>query len=176
MIIVNKLVCNYAEAIFCSAADRIEKVQQEIQDLYLLTQRLHEFFNQKLFSDKYSQTILAECIRGLNLDIVVTNLFTQLIRSKKLELLADICKYLPILVLDKSGITEVEVKSTKILSDDEAQSIEEYVKSCINRNIMLKKIIDPTLLGGMVISFDTFLFDASVTTKLKYATNCLSKI
>ena len=90
----------------------------------------------------------------------------QLSKNNRLDILPSICQYLPILILDKAGVCQVEVKSVNPIDTQEASDIKNYVKNHINKDILIKNTIQDSLLGGLIVSFDTFLLDNCVITRL----------
>ena len=67
---------------------------------------------------------------------------------------------------DKQGITEVTVTTTEPL---EKKIEEEIVKSMslkLKKKIRLNKVIDPDIIGGVIIKIDSIMIDSSIKTKL----------
>ena len=67
---------------------------------------------------------------------------------------------------DKQGIIEVTVTTTEPL---EKKIEEEIVKSMslkLKKKIRLNKVIDPDIIGGVIIKINSIMIDSSIKTKL----------
>ena len=67
---------------------------------------------------------------------------------------------------EKEGITEVTVTTTSALKKQFEESIIKNLGNKLNRKIRLNKIIDPDLIGGIIIKIDSIMIDNSIKTKL----------
>ena len=132
-------------------------------------------YNQAIFNESSGQNVLIDIVRRFKLSDIVINLFTKLTRRRRLNILPIICEYIPIIKLKKLGIVQAQVRSVKPIAKDDEEHIKSYLKSICNKEFEIKNLIDESILGGVMVNFDSFLLDASVLTKLTKVKNYLSK-
>jgi F-type H+-transporting ATPase subunit delta len=172
---VSKIVDNYTSAIFHSAGSELNSVLEQLNQLNKAISSLKGQYNQAIFNETAGQNVLINMAHKFNLNDIVVNLFTKLVKKKRLNILPIICDYIPIVKLKKSGIIQAEVTSAKPLDKKDEERIRDYLKSNCGGEFQIKNLIDESILGGVVINFDSFLLDASVLTKLAKAKDYLSK-
>ena len=72
--------------------------------------------------------------------------------------------------IDRSSIKElleVKVTTAKKLTSDEYQSISEILTEKLGSDIYMNKIVDPAILGGIIVQVGDKVYDASALRKLK---------
>jgi F-type H+-transporting ATPase subunit delta len=173
--LITKLVYNYSMAILTVAGDNVSQTAASLHALSGLIDQLRTRYNERFFNDKLGQDALVNIIKKLNLDKLVINIVTTLISKQRLGLLPQICDYLPQLVKKQNGEWEAEVKTARPLEKDEAAEIMAYLQKTFSKTFEIKNVLDESLLGGVVVSFDSFLLDASTINKLNRAQNYLSE-
>ena len=67
---------------------------------------------------------------------------------------------------EKEGITEVTVTTTEPLEKKFEDDIIKNLSEKLNKKIRLNKLIDPDLIGGIIIKIDSVMIDNSIKTKL----------
>ena len=66
------------------------------------------------------------------------------------------------------GLTKVIVRSAIALDDSSLSDVKRYLKGAVNQDdIQIENIVDPSVIGGMVIQFEDKLMDLSVARELK---------
>lgn len=72
--------------------------------------------------------------------------------------------------IDRSSIKElleVKVTTAKKLTSDEYQSISAILTEKLGSEIYMNKIVDPAILGGIIVQVGDKVFDASALRKLR---------
>ncbi|MFN8053087.1 MAG: ATP synthase F1 subunit delta [Acidimicrobiales bacterium] len=64
------------------------------------------------------------------------------------------------------GEAVAEVRSAVPLTDDQKSRLAAALKAQTNRDVSIRNIVDPTVLGGIVTQIGDTLFDGSVRTRL----------
>lgn len=69
-----------------------------------------------------------------------------------------------------------EVKTAKPLDDSQRKQLESALKSFLkpNQSIQLSAKVDPSLIGGMIVSIGDKYVDMSVASKIKKYTDIIS--
>ncbi len=66
-----------------------------------------------------------------------------------------------------SGILELEVKTAFPLSPDEKERLAEKFSAKMKRPLVIRNIVDPGIIAGMVITAGDIMVDASIKAKMK---------
>jgi len=66
-----------------------------------------------------------------------------------------------------SGILELEVKTAFPLSPDEKERLAEKFSAKLKQPLVVRNIVDPGIIAGMVITAGDIMIDASVKAKMK---------
>jgi F-type H+-transporting ATPase subunit delta len=173
--LISKVVYNYTNSILIISGAKIAAIQEELVKLNELVGFAQDNFNQKFFKSAQGKKALIEAAGKLKFETVIINLLIKLTSKGQLSLLPLICNYLPELVMQKEGVSSAQVKSVIALSNEEERSIADYIQNSFAKKVQITNIIDPSILGGVVVSFESLLLDNSVASKLEKAKRHLAK-
>ena len=65
-----------------------------------------------------------------------------------------------------NNIMQATVKTAQNIDDKLKEEIKQYIEKYMGKKVELKSIVDPKLIGGLMIQMDDKLFDASISGKL----------
>jgi F-type H+-transporting ATPase subunit delta len=66
-----------------------------------------------------------------------------------------------------SGILEFEVRTTFPLSPDEKERLAEQFSAKLKQPLIIRNIVDPGIIAGMIITAGDIMIDASIRSKMK---------
>jgi F-type H+-transporting ATPase subunit delta len=89
-----------------------------------------------------------------------------LLRSNTINLLTEILRNYQRTRKD-TGIVEFEIKTAIPLTQEERNPRPERCTATRNRHLTVRNIVDPDIIGGMVVKAGDIMIDASVDAKLK---------
>ncbi|MDP4000855.1 MAG: ATP synthase F1 subunit delta [bacterium] len=116
-----------------------------------------------------------ETSRPEDSDKVLDNFVAVLKENKALHMFEQASAEFHKLELEEKGIKEVVVKSAKPLNKSNEQEIVNAMNKIVNSKVELKKQIDESLIGGVLVSVDDTVIDASVKNQLEQLKNNLSR-
>lgn len=165
-----KLAGRYAKALF-DYAQQQDKIEQVNSDLILVKNVIKENRELKfiiespiIFPDK-KNNIFSNIFDGKICDLTFG--FLSLIIIKKREpALTAICDEFLALYNDYHNIKIVQVITASPLSPTLIEEIKRRMEKKISATVLIQEKIDPNIIGGVVIKYDDFLFDASITSKI----------
>ncbi len=114
--------------------------------------------------DKY--IILDEVIKKLKFCNSMGNFLKVLAQNHRLNLLEIILKQFISLYNDKHNIAEVDVTTVIELSSEQDKRLKSKLSDIFNKKIEINYIINPEIVGGLVIKYGTNLIDVSIKHKL----------
>jgi len=88
-----------------------------------------------------------------------------LLRSNAMSSLTDILRNYK-RTRAETGILEFEVKTATPLSPDEKAEIALRFAAKLGRRVTIRNVVDPAIIGGLVVKAGDIMIDASVTSKL----------
>ena len=165
------LAGRYASALFELARDQrqIESVGKSLEALsqaLLDSKDFSELVASPLVSREEAGRAFAALAPQFKLDPITTNFLGVLARNgRKKELLAVIRSFRR-LAADHRGETTAQVMSARPLSDDQLASLGQQLRARAGREVNIDALVDPTLLGGIVVKLGSQQIDASIRTKL----------
>jgi ATP synthase F1 delta subunit len=176
MVFFNSLIFNYANAVILTTdPDKIGKVIDDLKQLDKLFIELKNNYSQHLFNSSQGQNIIVNLGKDLKITPIAKNLFIILVKNGRLEFLPLICKFLPQLVGQRAGVYSAEVRSVRKLQSEELDDLLQKLVKIFDKKFEVENIIDPEMLGGISVRFDSFLLDNSIVNKLKKVKKYLSE-
>lgn len=169
----------YARALLKSAADQKleEQVYQEMMTIaksYLEVPQLrHTIDNPMLSKDKKEGLLLAAAGEK---PCQLTKKFIQLVlkedRENVLQFMAN--SYITLYRKQKNVIRGKLTTAARVSAQTE-QKMRQMVESKTNGTVEFETEVNPDIIGGFILEYDTFRMDASVKTKLNNILNTLKK-
>ncbi|MBP3845702.1 MAG: F0F1 ATP synthase subunit delta [Prevotella sp.] len=169
----------YARALLKSAADQKleEQVYQEMMTIaksYLEVPQLrHTIDNPMLSKDKKEGLLLAAAGEK---PCQLTKNFIQLVlkedRENVLQFMAN--SYITLYRKQKNVIRGKLTTAARVSAQTE-QKMRQMVESKTNGTVEFETEVNPDIIGGFILEYDTFRMDASVKTKLNNILNTLKK-
>lgn len=89
-----------------------------------------------------------------------------LLRTNALSTLSDILRNYQLMRVD-TGILEIEVKTSVPLTNEEKELLTKTFSRKLKKPVHIKNIIDPEIIGGMVIKTGDLMIDASLRAKIQ---------
>lgn len=115
-------------------------------------------FSQKVHSLK---AIFKDYISPAAYDFV-----TLLLRSNTIHSLTEILRNYK-RTREETGILEFEVKTATPLSPEEKSSLVQRFSAKVGRPATVRNVIDPGIIGGMVVKAGDIMIDASISSKMQ---------
>ena len=93
--------------------------------------------------------------------------FLMLILEKgRSDIMEEVLEQFRYLRLEDQGVLVVKVSTAKALNDDEEQRLIEKLKKEHRKDILLEKLIQPELLGGIRIQVEDTVYDSTIRRRL----------
>lgn len=167
---MQRVIKRYCKALFELA---LEEGQLNIVEKDL--QRIGEIINlNKDFTDILANPVLSGAQKLKLFDDLIDGWASQLTKrflilltqKKRFYLLPMIIPYFQAMLLEHRNIIEVEVRSVTDLSEKQSQKIREILQELTGKSVILRKYIDPDMIGGFVVRVGDVLIDNSIRHQL----------
>ncbi len=169
----NLLVNRYAKA-FLELAVQNDLVDKTLDDLLLIKTTIEDNKELEILIHQpfVSKERKANILNRLFADRVATislNLVNLLIEKNRDSIITDIYDKYYEIYLDYKKIAVVTVTSAVALDEKTSNRIVNILKhKIVNKDtIEIKNVVDKTIIGGFIVKYNDYVYDASVTHTLK---------
>lgn len=162
---MNYVASQYAMAAFSLAGETKDwKAFQEAWDITLQTfdQETMKFFMHPGINKTDKKKVVENSVSNS----LVKNLLFVLIDNRRLDLLKDISEEYNALINKMNQTLEVSVYSKNVLNEAQIQSIKTRLMSEHQRDIIIKNVIDSTIIAGFRYEYESFIIDETVNRQL----------
>ena len=163
----------YAKALFDVALEEKADLAQVDRDLQAVVAMLEaspdlaQASNRGTVTEEKRKSLIEAVSKAMALTVPVTKLLVLLAQSRKLNLLPDLAKAYRERLLAHQNIVRAEVTSAAPLSPDKTNALEESLAKVTGKKVELSVSVDPELLGGVVATIGSTVYDGSVRTQLQ---------
>ena len=110
--------------------------------------------------------IVEDLSAKLGLSQNMLNTLKLLAENNKLNFLPEICRQYIRIYQEKHNIAEIEVTTVVPLTETQNKKLQEKLKAIFNKEIIIDYIINPNIIGGLIIRYGTNFIDNSIQQKL----------
>ena len=132
-------------------------------------------FNNLIKDPTISRDILINIINELSenykLEVLFKNFLNFLITKRRFFYIEKILKSFNEICSEKRGELKAEIKSAKVLSQEEINKITEELSYSFKSKIKLNYNYDQSLIGGLVVQIGSTMIDTSIKNKLQQIEN-----
>ncbi len=167
MLLDLKVIKNYAQALFNKslAASNAAKVLEQISVFAILSQK-SDSINKALCSPIIDRDLKISLIDKISskykFDKISQQFLHVIVKNSRFALLPQIVSELENMTAEALGITSAEVVSAFKLGKKEIDTIKGFLEAELGKKVELTARADESLIGGMVIKYDSNLIDCSV--------------
>ena len=104
------------------------------------------------------------------------NFIRVIFDNKRLSVLNDILDCYDELVMEQRSVVNFELTVARELKDFEKSEIINKLSSIVKKEISVKWIVEPDIIGGIIIKFNDKLLDASLKKKKEKIASTISDI
>lgn len=163
----------YAKALFDVALQEqadLAQVDRDLQAVVAMMEAspdLAQASNRGTVTEEKRKSLIDAVSKAMTLTVPVAKLLVLLAQSRKLNLLPDLEKAYRERLLAHQNIVRAEVKSAAPLSAEKTKALEESLAKVTGKKVELSVSVDPELLGGVVATIGSTVYDGSVRTQLQ---------
>ena len=163
----------YAAALFelATQADAVDDVRQELETLVQLAEqdaKFAAFMAPGPVDDDARRESLEKMFRGRLSDIVLNTLQVMNERGRA-GLLAPLLRAFVLRVEDARGQVEVQATSATELDARQQAEVTKVAEELSGRQPLVNFVVDPDLIGGLVLQIGDYRFDNSIRWHLRKA-------
>jgi F-type H+-transporting ATPase subunit delta len=165
-----ELTRNYADALLNASGDQVDAVVEELEAIRSDVLQAQPRFAAILASDSVSidekDRIVTEAFEGRALPTVVRFL-RVLNRHGRLGLLSSVTQQARATLDRRQNRKPVTVRSATALDEGQQSALRDRLASMTHATPVITLVVDPSLIGGLVVQVGDEVYDASVRTRLE---------
>jgi F-type H+-transporting ATPase subunit delta len=155
----------YAEALLAAAkeADALDRVREDFGDFVEAVEEsdeLRDFLRNPQIEPGVKRRALESLLEGA--DERFLNFARLLAEKNRVGELAQIHREFERLIAAEQRVLELELTTAVELSDEEAQKIVGEIEKAAGRKVDATRLVDPSLIGGLVLQAGSMRLDASI--------------
>jgi F-type H+-transporting ATPase subunit delta len=160
----------FAEALYeaAVAADRLEAVHRDLAAVLSAiddTPDLARFLRNPAFPAEAKRRVLESMTAGG--EPLVANFLNVLISHGRLELLDDAAEAFADRYRREQRELAVSLTTAVSIDDAQAESLKQTLESATGQTVTIRRTVDPSIIGGVVLRVRDLLVDASVRRRLE---------
>lgn len=169
----------YARALLKSATDQKleDKVYQEMMTLaksYLEVPQLRQTIDNPMLS-KDKKEMLLQTASGEKISALTKNFIALVLKEDRENVIQFMANSYVTLYRQQKNVIRGKLTTAARVSAQTEQKMREMVESKTNGTVEFETEVNPDIIGGFILEYDTFRMDASVKSKLNSILNQLRK-
>ncbi|XP_031571029.1 ATP synthase subunit O, mitochondrial-like [Actinia tenebrosa] len=172
----------YAHAVYSAAAKQkhLDKVEEELNNVDKMikgSEKLSEFLMNPTTNKRQKQAALEELLKAQKMSDLTINLLTTMAENNRLKLISSVANSYGKLMSATRGEVLCTVTTAKELDNANSKELQAALKMFLKKGetLKLETLVDPSLIGGMVVSFGDKHIDMSIAKKVKDITNVMKE-
>lgn len=177
----DNLIENYAVALFNNAmVDNIQdKIFEEITAINrIITDNfdIREFLFSPIVNKNDKINAVNLLAKNIKISTIVQNFLLLLVKNSRTAILSNIVDVYNTLLYESKNIKIVQVISANKLQPKEQEWIKSRIEKELNQKTEILFDIDSTIIGGIVVKYDSMLQDYSIKGSLEKIAKILRKV
>lgn len=149
----------------CTFAD-IGKITKAQQFLRKHKQTLL-FLQLPQFDQKRKKSMVLDLIGYFSLPHELSSLILLLLSHNRSFDIPEVLSCITELYLEQNNSIEFSLKSTQHLNDKQVETIKNFIRKSLNKNIIAIQAVDPSLIAGLRLQSKDYLWEYSVRKHIK---------
>jgi len=139
---------------------------ERLAEVYAESSELRGVLDNPLIKDENRDAVLVDLGARLGLSELAQNAVRLLARRRRLSALPEIARLLARLADERSGVVRASVTTAVEMPEEFFQRLTRELESATGRKIVLERLHDPSLIGGVVTRIGDNTIDGSIKGKL----------
>lgn len=161
----------YAGALFELAGDqgKIADVEGDLANFQTLlndSEELRRLVASPVFTSEDQGKALAAICDKAGISALTKNFLQVVAKNRRLFAVPQMIKDFKLLASHARGEVTAQVISAQALTEEQISQLKDALKASVGKTVMLETVVDPTILGGLIVKVGSQMVDSSLRTKL----------
>ena len=178
---VSGVASRYATALFELALDA-EALEQVENDLNRFGEALdavddmERLVKSPMFSAEEQGRALAAILDELKIEGLTKNFLLLVSKNRRLFATPDMIRGFRAMLADHRGETSATVTAATKLTDAQVTALTQALKAALGKDVILDQIVDPSLIGGLMVKVGSRMIDTSIRSKLNSLKHAMKEV
>jgi F-type H+-transporting ATPase subunit delta len=179
--IVSGMAGRYATAVFELAREEnaIDQVMADLDRFDVLVAEssdLRRLVRSPVFAAEDQQRALAAVLDRAGISGIAANFLRLATANRRLFAVRDMIRALRALVARHKGEVTAHVTVAERLADKHLEALKDALKSVTGKDVALDVMVDPAIIGGLVVKVGSRMVDTSLKTKLNSIKHAMKEV
>ena len=161
----------YAQALYSAAMVSLPGLQVTADNIKLLAGLLEMPYARQVLADprltdQQRCDLVKDALKGVTLDVHLTNLIALLVENDRLLLMPEIAEQFQTLKDKGEGVAQAEIASAFPLSDEQVSDLVKTLETKFKLKLKPHVTVNNTLIGGVRVVVGDYVLDTSVQAQL----------
>lgn len=168
---MDTIASRYGQSLFDLAIEK-NQVGEYLEQLTLVfevfesDQKIIQFFSHVIIDDSDKMELIEKSFQE-SLDKMVLNFLKLLIKNKRMKYFGEIYLAFKDLANEHLGVEEGVVYTPSSLTDEQLAKIAGALSKSQNKEVVLRQVIRPSLIGGLKVVIKNRVIDGSVQNRIE---------
>lgn len=158
--------------------NKMEKVEQDLDAMRAMiaaSPELAQVVHSPSLSRKKQESAVGALAEKTKFDPLTKNFLGVLVHNRRLYAFEAITEAVKAELSRRRGEIAVEVKTAQDLSPEQIKALQKAISQSVGREISLKAKVEPSILGGLIVTVGSKMIDDSVAHKLERLKAAMSR-
>jgi len=167
----DSLIQNYAIALFNNAeiSNIQDKILEEITFISNIIEsnaKIKELLSSPIVNKADKKELINSLVKNIKVSEITQNFLLLLIKNSRTRILPNIVEFYNKLLNESKNIKIVQVISASELKPTEQKWVKSNIEKELNQEVEINFELDPAIIGGIMIKYDSILQDYSIKGSL----------
>ena len=178
---VSGVAGRYATALFELAleAKALEQVEADLNrfgEALDAADDMQRLVKSPMFSAEEQGRALAAILDELKVEGLTKNFLLLVSKNRRLFATPDMIRGFRAMLANHRGETSATVTAASKLTEAQVTALTQALKAALGKNVMLDQIVDPSLIGGLMVKVGSRMIDTSLRTKLNSLKHAMKEV
>lgn len=178
---VSGVAGRYATALFELAveAKALEKVEADLSrfnEALDAVEDLQRLVKSPMFSAEEQGRALAAVLDEMKIEGLTKNFLLLVSKNRRLFAAPDMIRAFRAMLAEHRGEMSATVTAASKLTEAQVTALKQALKAALGKDVMLDQLVDPSLVGGLMVKVGSRMIDTSIRTKLTSLRHAMKEV
>ena len=145
---------------------QVEADLKTVQQMLDTNEDLRRLVRSPVIAADEQAKALAAVLSKAGTSALTLNFFKLISRNRRLFAVGDMLKDFRALLARERGEISADVTSAHALTAEQIQALKDALRMQVGKDVQINTLVDPGLLGGLIVKLGSRMIDSSLRTKL----------
>jgi F-type H+-transporting ATPase subunit delta len=179
--IVSGVAGRYAIALFElgleeEALEQIEADLNRFGEALDAAEDFRRLVKSPVFSAEEQGRALGAILDELKIEGLTKNFLLLVSKNRRLFAAPDMIRAFRAMLAERRGEMSATVTAASKLTDSQVTALKQALKAALGKDVMLDQLVDPSLIGGLMVKVGSRMIDTSIRTKLNSLKHAMKEV